>query len=353
LMGFSQITDNDRKAVLVFSGGLGLAAYHAGVYQAFSERGLPLYWVSGSSAGAVTAALLAGNVAEARLERLRAFWNAPPTGSFAPDPGRHLYRWLGAVKTRVLGSPGHFYPRLPSMMTFGFRSLYDLAPMKDRLARLIDFGRLNSGAVRIWVTATDLESGEPVTFDSSVTRIEMEHLLASCGFLPEFAPVEIDGRMLGDGGLSLNAPFDPVLNSHHADNLLVYISDLYARDGARPDSLEAAAERKNDLMFGNQTLTRLSYCLEARKLRRQLDGWPVESRGDRVVVLSYRPGLEEAGPEKSFDLSAAALAQRWNAGYLDMKRAEQVDQDTDSLTIRRPSPHQAKPTRPKVINAME
>src|SRR3954462_4946740 len=138
--------------------------------------------------------------------------------------------------------------------------------MRERLAALIDFGRLNSGEGRVCVAATEIVTGEPVIFDSENSRIEMDHLMASCGFLPEFAPVEIDGRMLGDGGLSLNAPFDPVLNSHHADNLLIYISDLYARDGARPDSLEAAAERKNDLMFGNQTLTRLSYCLEARKL---------------------------------------------------------------------------------------
>jgi NTE family protein len=35
--------------------------------------------------------------------------------------------------------------------------------------------------------------------------------MASCGFLPELAPVEIDGRMLADGWLSANAPVEIVL----------------------------------------------------------------------------------------------------------------------------------------------
>lgn len=78
--------------------------------------------------------------------------------------------------------------------------------------------------------ATDIETGEPVTFDSQDEPIQIEHLMASCGFLPEFAPVEINGRLLGDGGLSLNAPFDPFLSSDLDKNLLLYVVDLFARD---------------------------------------------------------------------------------------------------------------------------
>jgi NTE family protein len=62
--------------------------------------------------------------------------------------------------------------------------------MKERLARLVDFGHLNSGETRTCIVATDIETGEPVIFDSRKQPIEMDHLLASCGFLPEFAPRE-------------------------------------------------------------------------------------------------------------------------------------------------------------------
>ena len=320
---------------MVFAGGLGLAAYHGGVYQAFSKQSIPLHWVAGSSAGAVIAALIAGNGADKRVERLRAFWNFPPAQNYRPLLWRHLYGWVGALGTRLIGSRGHFHPRLPSLDPFGFRSLYDLGPMRERLQSLIDFGRLNSGEIRISVATTDIETGEPVIFDSSTQRIDIDHLLASCGFLPEFAPVEILGRLLGDGGLSVNAPFDSILGEDIDGGLLLYVVDLYARDGDRPSSLERALERKNDLLFGNQTLLRLQYCFALRKSRKQLAGTRPSGASDKVVVLSYRPGVEEPGPEKSFDLSAPALAQRWKAGVLDMEHAVRMQPDNDLVLIRR------------------
>jgi NTE family protein len=328
--------DDTPLVAMVFAGGLGLAAYHAGAWQAFSEARRPLHWVAGSSAGAVTAALIAGNRNENRLERLQAFWNFPPLGDVPPSPWRHIYGWMGAIGTRLVGSRGHFHPRIPPGTPFRFRSLYDLAPMRERIARLVDFGQLNSGDTRISVAATDIETGDPVIFDSQDTRIEMDHLLASCGFLPEFAPVEISGRLLGDGGLSLNAPFDSILTSTVDRDLLLYVLDLYARDGERPNSLEAAAERKNDLLFGNQTFIRLGYCAQLRRLRRQSAG-KADSAGDRIVLLSYRPGMEEPGPEKSFELSSTAFAQRWNAGLADMRHSDHVTASGDVVVVRRPA----------------
>jgi NTE family protein len=320
---------------MAFAGGLGLAAYHAGAFQAFSERGMPLHWVAGSSAGAVTAALIAGNAQAQRIERLQAFWNFPPVEDVRPAPWRHLAGWMGAIATRLTGSPGHFHPRIPPATPFNFVSLYDLAPMQDRLARLVDFGRLNSGETRVSIATTDIETGDPVMFDSTETQIEMDHLLASCGFLPEFTPVEIGSRLLGDGGLSLNAPFDPVLASPLDRDLHLFVLDLYARDGKRPNSLEAAAERKNDLLFGNQTFIRLTCCAELRRQRRQLAG-KAEGAGDQIVLLSYRPGLEEPGPEKSFELSPTAFAQRWNAGLADMRHAEHATGSGGVTVVRRP-----------------
>jgi len=326
--------NSPATVAMVFAGGLGLAAYHAGVYQAFSQKCLPLHWVAGSSAGAATAALIAGNRAEDRIARMRAFWNFPPIETYRPAPWRHLNGWLGAVRSRVVGSPGHFHPRLPSMNPFGFRSLYDLSPMRERLPKLIDFDLLNSGETRICFAATDIETGDPIIFDSREQRIDLDHVMASCGFLPEFAPIEIDGRLVGDGGLSLNAPFDPILQSERDDSLLLYVIDLYARDGDRPDSFEAALERKNDLLFGNQTYVRLKYCLELSRLRGKRNNEKDGSR-EKIVLLSYRAGMEEPGPEKSFEFSAGALAQRWQAGVLDMKHSDVLHSNEDIVVVRR------------------
>ncbi|MCP9626341.1 patatin-like phospholipase family protein [Rhodopseudomonas palustris] len=300
---------------LVFGGGLSLAAYHGGAYQAFANHRLPLHWVAGSSAGAITAALIAGNAAEHRVPRLLEFWGIAAEASVA-SPFAHFEGWVSALRAHVVGDMAHFYPRFPSPLLF--HSLYDLAPMRRRLSGLIDFARLNGGETRLSVATTDLRSGDPVIFDTACDRIELDHLLASCGFLPEFAPVTIGTRTLGDGGLSLNSPFDPIMQECLAP-LRLFVLDLYARDDRLPSSFEAALERKNDLLFGNQTYLRLKDKISIRNLQRQTDG---TSRGDdEISLLSYRAGADEPGPEKSFNFSRAALSRRWRTGRLDMEAA--------------------------------
>jgi NTE family protein len=317
----------DKLNVLVFSGGVGLGAYHAGVYQAFP---LPLHWCCGSSIGAVTSALIAGNRPAERVGALRAYWDQDEAAALrgTAGPERHAFAWMSALGTRLLGSEGHFHPRL-SVDPLRFRSFYDLAPTRERLARLVDFGRLNGGEVRLTIAATDLESGDAVLFDSQRDRITLDHILASCGFLPEFAPLQIDGRWLGDGGLSINAPFEPVLAEPVP--LALYVVDLFARDGEAPRSLEAASERKSDLMMGNQTYQRLRLGVSARELRWRLERQ--QAPDDAVHLLSYRPGAEEAGPEKSFDFSRSAIAQRWRAGFLDMQQADHAFRESDGIRL--------------------
>jgi NTE family protein len=68
---------------LLLQGGGALGAYQAGVYQALSEAHLPLDWIAGISIGAVNAALIAGNPPQARVEKLRKFWELVTTPPFS------------------------------------------------------------------------------------------------------------------------------------------------------------------------------------------------------------------------------------------------------------------------------
>src|SRR6476469_5892409 len=60
-----------ERIVLLLQGGGALGSYQAGAYQALSEANLQPDWVAGISIGAVNAALIAGNVPEKRIEKLR------------------------------------------------------------------------------------------------------------------------------------------------------------------------------------------------------------------------------------------------------------------------------------------
>jgi NTE family protein len=340
-----------RRVALVLAGGVGLGAYQAGAYAVLHER-KPLLpdWLAGSSAGAVNSALIAGNAPDDRVERLRSFWRGGATISsmlepHLSEPWRHVHNWMNVAQARIFGADGYFRPHVGANPLELFASLYDLSPMRTRIEYLVDFDRLNGGPVRVSVATTDIESGEVVVFDTAKgDRIGVDHLLASCGFLPEFAPVQIDGRILGDGGLSVNAPLEIVLTSSDADGdteeeLICFVIDLFARDGEPPVDLETALARKNDLLFGNQTFQRLKAFGRERELREQIDrlltlmsekqrtqamsSMPLLRRGraTSILYLSYRAPPEEAGPEKSFDLSPATLMSRWEAGALDMEEA--------------------------------
>jgi NTE family protein len=227
-------------------------------------------------------------------------------------PVRHLQNWASALHARLFGSPGHFRPRW-APPTGNFTSLYSLAPMRERIRELVDFGRLNSGDIRLSIATTDIETGDLVVFDTGHgARIELDHLLASCGYIPEFAPVEIGGRLLGDGGLSANAPIEAVLDVDRPPSVII-VADLFARDGSRPIDLESALARKNDLMFANQTFRRIeAFRRQAERLQKsEFNDFP------QIVHLSYRAPPVEAGPERPFDLSRATIEDRWRAGELD------------------------------------
>ena len=72
------------RITLVLQGGGALGAYQAGVYEALHEAGLRPDWVIGTSIGAINGSLIAGNMPERRLERLRAFWKRVEHG-FVPS----------------------------------------------------------------------------------------------------------------------------------------------------------------------------------------------------------------------------------------------------------------------------
>lgn len=323
-------------ASVVFSGGVGLGSYQAGACETLLTRSnARIGWIAGSSVGAINGALVAGSEPSRITDALRSYWlRGAGWGAYdGPASGlRHAANWMSALQTRLFGSAGRLQALGPRL---SFSSFYDLAPTVAFLRRTIDFGRLNGGDIRFTAATVDIESGDVVLFDTGKgDRIEMDHLLASCGFLPEFAPVEIGGRLLGDGGLAVNAPFEPVLDEAEGTTDPVFILDLFARDGRRPTGLESSLARKNSILFANQTWARLD------AYRRHWDRLPAGSRPP-VFYLSYDPVEGEAGPEMPYDFSVPSATRRWDAGRLDAEEAlahlSRESGERESVTaIRRP-----------------
>ena len=347
---------DSQGLALVLAGGVGMGAFEAGAYDGLAEAGLSssVRWVSGSSIGAVMSAIIAGNPPDRRVARLQQFWEAvatDPTPALSfwfgrPTAGlwRQAYNQTSVIETLLMGRSGLFRPRLEPGMMAGVRdvpALFDLAPLAAHLTGLVDFDMLNEGDVRVTIAATDVITGERIVFDNRQGCVlRPEHVLASCALLPLFAPVEIAGRLLADGGLSSNAPLDIVMAEPAGRDLRCFVIDLFAQEGSRPHTLAASASRAGDLAFGNQSRRLLEgHDREAhlRVLIGQLGELLPQEVRDRpdvaamlsegrthptdVTYLSYRAGLDEAGLGKVFDFSTATIRDRWQAGKARMQRS--------------------------------
>lgn len=328
------------RFALVLAGGVALGAYEAGAYAALHARGLYPDWIAGSSTGAVNGAIIAGSAPERQVENLRQFWARASAWSSAGLPHgtwRHAANWLSVARARFWGQPGVFSPLRPWFWT-NRTGLYDNAPLRRTLARFIDFDRLARAPTRLSILATDIETGEPVVFDKETgDRLTVDHLMASCGFIPEFPAVEVGGRMLGDGALWANAPVDLVLRAPRpAGGLVCLVIDLFSRASGRPDSIESAAARRWDLIFANQTQVAIEANEREDRLQRTIAQLKSKTGGRRgaasdaeassqtpppahVLRIAYRAPPDEAGPERQFDFSRRSVAARWAAGERDIE----------------------------------
>ncbi|KAA2238128.1 patatin-like phospholipase family protein [Salinarimonas soli] len=340
----------EPDVALVLSGGNALGAYLAGAYEVLHDRGIRPSRIVGASAGALTAALIAGNAPEDRLPRLRQFW-AEATQHTATSPTqmlkpRQVYNGLHAVLALLWGRPTIYRHRIPGLWSAlpwvpNDLSLFDHAPLRATLERLVDFRRLNEGETRIVVGCIDVESGEEVYFDNRRDTITADHLLASTAIMPAFPPVEIDGRLLCDAGYTINLPLDPIFAAEPEGDLTCIAVDLFALPAPRPASLDAVLERANDLIFASASRRAISALRREYGLRQELrpDGPAVT-----LLHIAYQAGPDELAA-KSFDFSPSSIRDRWDAGLRDMaaglSRLDHAPADGGRFVYLPPEPHAA------------
>src|SRR6266436_5319692 len=214
---------------LVLQGGGALGAYQAGVYQALAEANLAPDWVAGISIGAINAALIAGNAPEARVDKLRAFWEQVTTPVivnmpdivktfWSGDMARGFLNQVNAWNALMRGAPHFFEPRpIPPFFfppgKIEATSYYDTSQLRSTLESLVDFDRINAGEMRFSVGSVNVRTGNFAYFDTKTHTIRPEHVLASGALPPGFPAIEIDGEHYWDGGLVSNTPLQWVVDN--------------------------------------------------------------------------------------------------------------------------------------------
>jgi len=158
---------------LVLSGGGVRGMAHIGVLRAMQEHGIAANLVSGSSVGALVAALYANG------------HSIPEMLSFFKETPLFRYNFLTILKPGLVDTERYI-------------DIFKVYFPEDDFAAL---------ARKLIVVATNLQKGEEEFFSSGEL---IRPLLASAALPPVFSPVNINGCLYGDGGIMNNFPLEPV-----------------------------------------------------------------------------------------------------------------------------------------------
>ncbi|WP_428644432.1 patatin-like phospholipase family protein [Roseibium sp.] len=239
--------DKAKNIGLVLQGGGALGAYEAGAIRRIYELGFRPEILTGTSIGALNAAVLAAPKYGEPHETLLEMWEY--LGHEHPFP---LFQQYNTAYTS-LGHPRFF--RLNNTL-FGMsrhNSIYDISPALDTMRRFIDFDRLNdAGTATVVVTATNVVSGEIERFSNRTHTLTPEHIMASGALPPSFPPIEIDGEHYWDGGIYDNTPIQSlirILDEHEVEHLPIFVVELFGALGDVPKDLGQSMDRMTELVY--------------------------------------------------------------------------------------------------------
>lgn len=226
---------------LVLSGGGARGLAHVGVLKVLERYHVPVDAIAGTSMGAVVGGLYASGMSADEIEALvrTLDWRS----SFQDrSPRRDLdYRRKQEERQFLVRLPVGFDRegfRLPRGLIQGQKLTQVLRRQTLPVAAVEDFDLL---PIPFRAIATDIETGEPVVLARGDLTEAMRASMSAPGV---FAPVEIGGRLLVDGGLVSNLPVD-IAKSMGVDVLIVV--DVGFRPQSR-EQLDSAIAMSNQMI---------------------------------------------------------------------------------------------------------
>jgi len=244
---------------LALQGGGAHGAYTWGVLdRLLEEPWLRIEGISGTSAGAMNAAVLVAAHAEGGAEHARealaSFWfRVACAGWFSPLRRGPLDIMLG----RWTLDSNPVYIAL-DLVTRVF-SPYDLNPgglnpLRSVLARSVDFDRLATAPIKLFVTATNVRTGRMRIFRNN--DVTPDALLASACLPSMFQAIELDGETYWDGGYAGNPPIMPLVRECESEDTILIPINPIERPGT-PRTAREIINRVNEVSFNASLLKEL------------------------------------------------------------------------------------------------
>ncbi len=241
-----------QRLSLALQGGGSFGAFTWGVLdRLLEEPDIGFDAVSGASAGAVNAVLMAsglldGGQAEARA-RLSQFWRRmSQAAALLPRPAASPFGAGLELAVRWM-SPYQFNP-------------FNFDPLREALMATVDFERLRSRSpVKLLLATTRVRDGKLRILTNR--ELTVEAVLASACLPLLHHTVEIDGEAYWDGGYAANPPLIPLIRASDADHVLV-VQVAPTSTQELPRSAQDIAKRIEQIQFNatlNSELEALKY----------------------------------------------------------------------------------------------
>ena len=238
------------KIGLVLAGGGAKGAAHVGVLKVIEELRIPIDFVVGTSMGSIVGGLYASGMSPQEIEK--AIEDIDWTDLFVDAPeraDRSFRRKTDDALYLFKAKPGFGDGKIKLPLAYIQGQKFDLQlnRLTQRVAAVHDFDKL---PIPFRAVAADLETGEEVILKSGNLARSIRASMAVPG---AFDPVEMDGKLLIDGGIANNIPVS-VARAMGAEVLIV--SELGTAMLTREEitsGLDVGAQMVNFLFVINST----------------------------------------------------------------------------------------------------
>jgi NTE family protein len=246
-----------KRINLALQGGGAHGAFTWGVLDhLLTDERLSIEGISGTSAGAVNAVMLADGLArggrEEAQKRLADFWRAASSTGNVPAMQREVLQRLLSF-TPLEGTPVQAWFNAISR----YFSPYDvnplnINPLKDLIEHYVDFDALHACRdLQIFISATNVQTGRVRIF--SREKITADAVMASACLPLLFRAVEIDGVPYWDGGYLGNPVIFPFFRTTNTEDVLVVQINPLARHET-PTSSSEIMNRINEITFNSSLI---------------------------------------------------------------------------------------------------
>jgi NTE family protein len=193
------------KIGLVLSGGGAKGFAHIGVLKVLEEAGVKIDFIGGTSMGAVIGGLYASGYNATQIDSIFQATNFNELiNDFIPRSSKNFYERRNDELYALVLPFNKMKIGIPEALSKGMYNYNLLSRITRNVRHIKDFNQL---PIPFLCIGTNIETGEEVLLNKGNL---VQAMIASSAFPSLFSPVEIDGKILVDGGVVNNYPIEEV-----------------------------------------------------------------------------------------------------------------------------------------------